>query len=100
MFKVIKGVSPSILKDVFPLKESNIYASRFPFKTRNVRTVAYGTETLGHLGPKIWSIVPEELKNANDLNDFKNKIKLWRPQGCPCRLCKTYISEIGFVNCV
>ena len=46
MFKVFNGISPSIIQDVFPLKVSNIYCSKFPFKTRNVRTVAYGTETL------------------------------------------------------
>ena len=98
MFKAYNGISPRILKDVFPLKESSIYCSKFPFKTRNVRTVAYGTETLGFLGPKIWAIVPEELKNAKSLRDFKNKIKVWKPDGCPCRLCKTYVAGVGFIN--
>ena len=47
--KVVKGIAPSILSEIFPLKPSRAYASRFPFQTRNVRTVTYGTETLGHL---------------------------------------------------
>ena len=98
MFKVFNGISPSIIKDVFPLKESNIYCSKFPFKTRNVRTVAYGTETLSYLGPKIWSLVPEEIKNENNLGAFKIKIKHWRPVGCPCRLCKTDVAGVGFIT--
>ena len=98
MFKVFNVISPSIIKDVFPLKESNIYCSKFPFKTRNVRTVAYGTETLSYLGPKIWSLVPEEIKNENNLGAFKIKIKHWRPVGCPCRLCKTYVAGVGFIT--
>ena len=58
MFKVINGMSPEIMNKVFPLKEALNYCSRFPFKSRNVRTVAYGTETLNFMGPKIWSLVP------------------------------------------
>ena len=98
MFKAYNGISPRILRNVFPLKESALYWSNFPFKTRNVRTVTYGTETLGHLGPKIWSMLPEDIKCAGNLKDFKNKIKLWRPAGCPCRLCRTYVAGVGFVN--
>ena len=98
MFKAYNGISPHILKDVFPLKETRGYCSRFPFKMRNVRTVKYGTETLGYLGPKIWSLVPDEIKNSNNVKTFKNKIKQWRPNGCPCRLCKTYIAGVGFIT--
>ena len=54
-------MSPEIMNKVFPLKEALNYCSRFPFKSRNVRTVAYGTETLNFMGPKIWSLVPNEL---------------------------------------
>ena len=28
---------------------------------------------------------------------FKNKIKKWKPGNSPCRLCKVYIDNIGFV---
>ena len=98
MFKAYNGISPAILKSVFPLKEHAQYCTKFPFKTRNITTVAYGTETLGYLGPKIWQLLPEDIKNANNLEEFKNKIKIWRPRGCPCRLCKTYIAGVGFMN--
>ena len=94
MFKVFNGIYPSIIKDVFTLKESNIYCSKFPFKTRNVRTVAYWS----YLGPKIWSLVPEKIKNENNLGAFKIKIKHWRAVGCPCRLCKTYVAGVGFIT--
>ena len=30
-----------------------------------MKTVTYGTETLGYLGSKIWLLVPEEIKNVN-----------------------------------
>ena len=98
VFKVINGLSPKIMNEVFPLKESFTYCSKFPFKSRNVHTVAYGTETLNFMGPKIWSLVPIELKEVKSLTEFKRKIKLWKPDKCPCRICKTYIAELGFIN--
>ena len=98
LFKVINGISPEIMNDVFPLKESYDYCSKFPFKTRNIRTVAYGTETLSFMGPKIWSLVPNELKEIKTLTEFKRKIKLWKVENCPCRICKTYVAGLGFVH--
>ena len=100
LYKVINGLSPEIMKQVLPLKESNIYCSRFPFKSRNVHTVTYGTETISTLGPKIWHIIPNNIKNANSLNEFKGMIKNWKPDLCPCKLCKTYIAGVGFANII
>ena len=98
LYKVVNGLSPEILKYVFPLKECNRYCTRFPFKSRNLWAVNYGTETISSLGPKIWSIIPNDIKNAPSLNIFKNKIKQWKPVDCPCRICKTYIAGVGFIN--
>ena len=86
------------MEEIFPVKEDQIYNSRFPFKGRNVRTVAYGTETLSFLGPKLWSIIPMEIKECNSLNEFKSKIRKWKPRQCPCRMCKTYIGGVGFID--
>ena len=32
-----------------------------------------------------------------DLNSFKVALKKWRPVNCPCRICKVYIANAGFV---
>ena len=98
LYKIINGISPAIMKKVLPLKESNRYCSRFPFETRNVHTVTYGTETISSLGPKIWHIIPKNIKDSTTLNEFKRRIKMWTPALCPCRLCKKYIAGIGFVD--
>ena len=97
LFKAINGFSPEIMSLVFPLKENINYCSKQKFKTRNIHTVKYGTETLAHLGPKIWALVPESIKNTKSLNDFKTKIKKWKPVRCPCNLCRTYVYGVGYV---
>ena len=100
IFRVIKGLSPEIMKEVFPLKSSLKYNSRYIFESRNVHTVHNGTETLSFLGPKIWMIVPIDIKQANTLTEFKRKIRRWKPVNCPCRLCKIYVPGVGFIKSI
>ena len=63
----------------------------------NIKTVYYGTESISHLAPKIWEQVPEDIKDVSSLVIFKRKIKSWIPNSCPCKICKLYIPDIGYV---
>ena len=56
-----------------------------------INTVSYGMESLRYRGPLTWEIVSYNIKESTSLDIFKRKIKAWKPQGCTCRLCKTYI---------
>ena len=98
LYKIINDISPDIMKQVLPSKDCNVYSSSFPFKSRNVHTVNIGTETISSIEPKIWHIIPTLIKDAATLNEFKRKIKQWKPDLCPCRLGKTYIAGVGFVD--
>ena len=98
LYKTKNDIGPELLKHIFKLKGDYKYCSKMPFETNNVRTVTYGTETISFLGPKIWSLIPNDIKNANTLNEFKSKIKEWIPTKCPCRLCKIYIKDVGFIQ--
>ena len=97
MFKVANGLSPEIMKMVFPLKSNQMYCSKQIFKTKAVRSVYNGTDTLSFLGPKIWLIIPVDIKNVDNIEEFKRKIKMWKPTKCPCRLCKIYIQGVGYI---
>ena len=94
----MNGIASDLMTQPFILKENNIYHSKFIFKTRNVDTVHYGTESLGHLGPKIWSLIPKNLKEIDSLRLFKSNIKQWNPKNRPCRICKPYIQGLGFID--
>ena len=37
----------------------------------NSKTVAYGTESVSFMAPKIWSIMPQDLKNSQSLCSCK-----------------------------
>ena len=100
MFKTKNGISPSFMNNVFPNSGNNVNLRNKPsFQSFNVRSVYNGTETIYFRGPQIWSIIPESIKIAKTVSEFQSKIKTWKPEGCMCRLCKTYIKHVGFINC-
>ena len=55
------------------------------YNPSNPKTVNNGLETLRSIGPKIWAMIP------------KAKLKKWVPHECPCRLCKSFIPQLGFL---
>ena len=67
------------------------------FTVPNVKSVFHGTESVSYIAPKIWDMVPSNIKDLNNLSAFKQAIKKWKPENCPCRLCKTYIPNLGFI---
>ena len=87
------------MHEIFQIDDSNNFNLRKNrgFKLGNPNTVHYGTETISVLGPKLWIILPDEYKNSTTLKEFKTKIQNWVPLNCPCRLCKTYIPNVGFI---
>ena len=98
LYKITNQLSSEIVNEIFPFNNQPYYLrSRFDFQRENVSTVHYGTESLSFIAPKIWSIIPDEIKESPTLEIFKLKIKDWKTNECPCRLCKTYIAQIGFV---
>ena len=81
------------------LMDSNILKSSILIKIRKKRCggLYHGTALLSFLGPKIWNLVPLEIKQLESLAVFKLKIKKCIPFECPSRLCRTYIQQVGFV---
>ena len=97
IYKVKMGFAPQLVKEHFsPNTHTYNLRSTYEFKLENVKTVHYGTESLLFLGPKMWELVLLEIKSSHSLEEFKKKIKSWIPENCPCRLCKTYLHQIGF----
>ena len=42
-------------------------------------------------------MLPDDYKDIDNLNIVKNKVKKWKPENCPCMICKIYINNIGLV---
>ena len=109
LYKVFNGTAPAILNNLFRKKgnagttesvSNNTRSGSTFYNSSNPKTVKFGLETLRVLGPKIWDIIPEEVKRAPSLLLFKSKIKTWEPYNCPGRLCKTFVPQLGFLGAI
>ena len=95
----LQNLSPKPVNDCFKLNNMTVYNTRnkSTFYSRPVRTALHGTKSFSHVGPKIWELLLGDMKNLSSLKAFKKAIKPWKPHACPCRLCTSYIYQVGFV---
>jgi hypothetical protein len=96
MFKVIKGLIPPLMKELFVFDPSSRNRT---FLRPNVNYKNTGENTIRYFGPIVWDeMLPEKFKSIETLVKFKEEIKTWKPINCPCSLCKTYIGGVGYVT--
>ena len=106
MYKVKYELAPSFMKDIFTQKdlvETECIANNTRNKTSfyhylNPSSSTLGLESLKHLGPRLWKMVPKHIKEVPSLEKFKSLIKLWETIDCPSKLCKIYVSSIGYIE--
>ena len=82
------------MKDIFPQSNSSNYdiESRSTFTTRSIKTVYYGTTSLSFLAPKVWKLIPNNIKSFENLPKLIRAIKNWKPD-----VCLMY-ADIGFAD--
>ena len=88
------------MKGIFEPRAEHAYNFRCisQFSVPLVSTVFHGTESISFLGPRIGSLLPENFKNIDSLDNFQILIKKWKTENCPCTLCKVYIKNFGFLQ--
>ena len=90
-----EGTSPGDLLRKMKLTNTN----RIVIGHLNINSIRNKFESVKHIIEENVDIkaVPDEIKNCNSVHSFKSKIKLWIPKACPCRICKKYIVNLGFL---
>ena len=115
MYKINHSLSPKLMKDLVTVTDnshctrsnfnvklekdgSTVCTEKSNYRASKPDTVSFGLNSIKWLGPKIWSLVPDKIKEVGSLNAFKENIKKIRFDQCPCNLCKVYIHGVGYVN--
>ena len=101
IYKVKTCLSPEIMKEVVIFQENENYNLRSDadLTNRYIHTAHFGTDTITNSGPKIWKLVPDEIKkNASLLLVFKSRIKTWTTDNFPCGLYKNFVKDLGFIE--
>ena len=98
----------SKFKDYYGLPENSFYISenlRSSYKLRSqcdlgipsVKIESYDKNSLKYFSPIIWNSIPARIRNIETLTEFKKEIHKWKIGKCPCRPCKNYKGNVGFL---
>ena len=99
IFKVKMNISSDIMNEVFDFSINSAYELRcgICLSRSNIQSTHFGIESIANIAAKIWNKTPSEIKEASSFTVFKSEIKKWVPQVCPCKLCKRYVGQVGFI---
>ena len=100
MFKVKTNQGPALLNEIF--RSQNYIGPTLrrskDFLRPNVRNQKYEEKSLKRMGNVKWNLLPNEIKDVETLEEFKSKIRIWKPEKCPCYLCKDFLAGVGIIE--
>ena len=101
MFKDHHEFSQVSFLDLFHnYNENNFYSlwSQPDFPIPRINTTLKGTEPIRYFGPVSYNNIPIEIRIIKNFDTFKTEIRKWKPANFWCRLYKTCIEDLGFIN--
>ena len=72
----MRPVSIELTLLLFFLIKNFLFKNNVRFTQTNMKSVNYGPETVTYLGHKISDLVPQNIKDSENVNNFKSTIKL------------------------
>ena len=98
LFKIKYDLAPPIMDSLLNRRTIHYnFRNLQEFQSERKRTVFYGLETISYRAPQLWTILPEEFKQRNTISLFKSDVRQWICNECPCRLCKVFVPNLGFI---
>ena len=74
LYKVKHNFSNQVMSELLNLRNINYdFRSQTDFELGPVYTAAYGVPSLKYFTPKIWNIVPIDIRNSDSLSEFTTK---------------------------
>ena len=77
LFKIKNGLSSDIMTQLICKRNRVGYSlrSQTDFSLPHVKSVNYGLKELRYFSPKIWNILPNDIKSSRKLQEFTKKVK-------------------------
>ena len=115
MYKITYKLSPEFMWDMveeinskyhtrssckIDYNENNetVYTKKSNYRLQKTNTTSFGLQSFRSLGPKIWAMIPNELKSIKSLSVFKEKLKDLTFEKCPCNICREYVDSVGYID--
>ena len=96
MYKVKNNICPKYIADLFRRSDTKYALRNKEFVIPRFNTATYGKHSIRYTGPKLWNIVPKNIRELPTLSSFKINIRkidlntLLTDNHCTnCILCST-----------
>ena len=82
VYKIRANAAPPISPDFFLENDSRYNMRSVKLSLPKYNTVKYGKHSFRYMGAIIWNALPNDIKFAADLKEFKTKLKIWKGSYC------------------
>ena len=98
VYRDLNGHSLDITNDIFKLRENMYNIRNFHiFQIENLRSLKYGLDAIPYRASQLWQQVHSDIRRAASPALFKNRIKTWKYEDCPCTSFKIFIQNAGYI---
>ena len=60
---------PELMNDIFKKRDVTYsFRNNSTFETKKIKSVHYGSRTISFLSPKIWELLPSNIKDSKNIN--------------------------------
>ncbi|XP_057309202.1 uncharacterized protein LOC130647380 [Hydractinia symbiolongicarpus] len=99
VFKTKMKQNPSYMNDVFVFKNTAYsFRASSSLERCRTRTTKHGLLSVSYIASKLWEKLPNSVRNAPSLSLFHRGLNTIPFIQCSCRLCATYICNVGYTN--
>ena len=98
MLMLLVNINPPFMKEIFCERTATYnLRNNNEFLLPRVRTTSYGSETIKYRGQRLWLSLPQRIRDAQSIIEFKKQIKSRNGADCTCILRRTFIPQLGFL---
>ena len=99
IYNALHGNSRNSLKQLFVKRENTIsFRSKPELAMPSMNSILKGTDSLRYFGSVICNLLLIEIRQDHSISSFVRKIKQWKQVTCSCKIYKSYIGRVGYIN--
>ena len=99
IYNALHGISRNSLKQLFVKRENTIsFRSKPELAIPSMNSILKGTDSLRYFGSVICNLLLIEIRQDHSISSFVRKIKQWKQVTCSCKIYKSYIGRVGYIN--
>ena len=88
IYKTLANMNPPYMQELFERSSSSYSTGRpYDLMVPRVNQTSFGSRSIKFEGSRLWNHLPQNIRSADNLSNFKQLIKNWMGPSCGCSYC-------------